>query len=546
MRELRKMLGESADSLRRVFRNPGLRRIDLAFAGSIIGDWAYAVAVSVYAYHRGGPTAVGVLAVARYSVQAVLAPFLSTLGDRYPRKRVMLGADLARAAMVAGATALVAGNGPAVAVYLLAVGTSALGTAFRPAQAALLPSLATSPGELTAANAAASSIESIGFFAGPALAALLLSVTTLQTVFALNAASYIWSAFLILGLRVESQPIVAERERANPIKEAAAGIRTIRADRDLRLLAALLFGQTVVAGASMVFSVAIALRLLHLGNSGLGTLNSTLGIGALAGAFTALALARRKRLSFDFGMGVILWSAPLLLVAVWPSVASAIVMMVLLGMGNSLVDINVFTVFQRVAPPKVMSRVFGALESAVIGGMAVGSLAMPLLISTIGLRMGLAVVGLCVSVPVVMSLGGLNRIDTTTLAPAKLPWVTSNSIFAPLSVTVQERLARSLIDLRVPAGEVVVQEGMAGDRYYLIESGKAEVMHDGVVVNLLGPGDAFGEIALLRDVPRQATVRAVEDLTLDALERDVFLDAVTGDTEANRLAEAEVARYLVG
>jgi MFS family permease len=444
MRELRKMLGESAGSLRRVFRNPGLRRIDLAFAGSIIGDWAYAVAVSLYAYRRGGATAVGVLAVARYSAQAVLAPFLSTLGDRQPRKRVMLGADVARAGMVAGAAVLVAGGGPALAVYILAVCTSALGTAFRPAQAALLPTLATSPGELTAANAAASSIESIGFFAGPALAALLLSITSLQTVFALNAASYVWSAFLIFGLRVDAQPAAPAREKTNPIKEATAGIRTIRADRDLRLLVALLFGQTVVAGASMVFSVAIALRLLHFGNSGLGTLNSMLGIGAFAGAFAALALAHRKRLSFDFGVGVILWSAPLLLIAVWPTVASAVVMMILLGMGNSLVDINVFTVIQRVAPPKVMSRVFGALESAVIGGMAVGALAMPLLISTIGLRAGLAVLGLSVSIAVVLSIGGLNRIDSTTLAPAKLPWVTANSIFAPLSVTVQERLARSL------------------------------------------------------------------------------------------------------
>ena len=96
----------------------------------------------------------------------------------------------------------------------------------------------------------------------------------------------------------------------------------------------------------------------------------------------------------------------------------------------------------------------------------------------------------------------------------------------------------------MPAGEVVVAEGDPGDRFYLIEKGTAEVIKGGVVFGRLGPGDAFGEIALLRDVPRQATVRALEDLHLCALERDVFLDAVTGHSEANRLANVVVGRFL--
>ena len=342
-----------------------------------------------------------------------------------------------------------------------------------------------------------------------------------------------------------AQPRSQRREESNTFQEVTAGFRTIAADRDLRLIVGLLFGQTVVAGASMVFSVAIALRLLHWSNSGLGVLNSMVGIGGLSGGFLALGLARRKRLSFDFGAGVILWSAPLVLLAAWPVAPVAILMMVLIGAGNSLVDVNAFTVIQRIAPPSVISRVFGALESAVIGGMAVGALVMPVLISTVGLRTGLAAMGVAVSIPVVLSIGGLNRIDTTTLAPVKLPLITANQIFAPLSVTVQERLARALIEVRVPAGEVVLEKGMPGDRYYLIEEGTAEVIATDTVVKL-GPGDAFGEIALLRDVPRQATVRAIEDLTLAALERDVFLEAVPGNSESKRIADFEIDRLLVG
>jgi len=139
---------------------------------------------------------------------------------------------------------------------------------------------------------------------------------------------------------------------------------------------------------------------------------------------------------------------------------------------------------------------------------------------------------------------GLNRIDKTIHAPLKLTLIAGNEILAPLGEAVQEELARALIEVKVPAGEVVLAEGAPGDRFYLIESGIAEVTRGGVEVNRLGPGDAFGEIALLRDVPRQATVRAVEDLTLYALEREVFLGAVTGHSDANRLANVVVSRFL--
>jgi len=541
---LRDKFSESSASMRRVFHNPGLRRVNLAFAGSIIGDWAFAIVISLYAYEKGGPTAVGVVGVVRYLTTAVLAPMLSTLADRYPRKRVMIGADLARAAVVGIVAFLVAKDGPALAVYALATVTVVLGTAFRPAAAALLPSLARDPAELTAANVASSTIESVGFFAGPALAGFLFAVANPQTVILVNSFSFLWSAALIVGLRVADDLPKPEKEPQTFVTEVTEGFRTIHADNDLRLLMALFFAQTVVAGASVVFEVAVALRLLHLGQSGVGYLGATLGIGGIAGGFIALVLAARKRLAIDFGVGVMLWAAPLVVLAAWPSVATAIGAMVLIGVGNSFVDVNAFTILQRIVPDEVMGRVFGAVESVLIAGMALGALLMPLLIATIGLRGGLAVIGVSVTSLVIAGISGLNRIDTTTLAPAHLPLVMANDILAPLPEGVQERLARALIEIHVPAGAVVCHEGDAGDRYYLIASGRVGVTAAGQRVNELGPGDAFGEIALLRDVPRQASVRALENLTLFALERDVFIAAVTGHGEASMQAENTIARFL--
>ena len=232
MGELGEMLREPGASIRQVFRNPGLRRLNLAFAGSNSGDWAFAVAISIFAYEHGGPTVLGVVGVVRYIAMASLGPFMSSLGDRYSRKWVMVSADLVRGALVATAAVVVAIAGPAVFVYVLATVSAVAGTAFRPAQAALLPALARDPAELTAANATSSTIESVGFFAGPALAALLLAVSNLPTVFAFNAISFLWSASFIFRIHVDAQPRAAKQEESGLIVEALQGFRVISSDRD--------------------------------------------------------------------------------------------------------------------------------------------------------------------------------------------------------------------------------------------------------------------------------------------------------------------------
>ena len=288
MSGLREKIRESSDSMKRVFRNPGLRRVNLAFAGSIIGDWAFGLVISLYAYDQGGATTLGVVGVIRYLTMAVFAPLLATLADRYRRKRVMIGIDLVRAVLVVIVAVVIATDGPAVIVYVFSTATVVFGTAFRPAQAALLPSLAKDPAELTAANVASSTIESVGFFVGPALAGLLLAIANRETVILLNAATFLWSAALIVGLHTEDKVQATEKEPQSFVAETTAGFRTILADRDLRLLIALFFAQTVVAGASLVFEVAVALRMLDLGQSGVGYLGAMMGVGGIVGGFLAL------------------------------------------------------------------------------------------------------------------------------------------------------------------------------------------------------------------------------------------------------------------
>jgi MFS family permease len=319
----------------------------------------------------------------------------------------------------------------------------------------------------------------------------------------------------------------------------------IRHNSNLRLVAALMAAQTVVAGASLVYEVSIALDLLDLGEAGLGLLDAVLGIGGIIGGFVVLLLARRQRLAGDFGIGVILWAAPLLLIVAFPSVGTTLVAMFLIGLANSIVDVNAFTIVQRVAPVEVMGRVFGALESLLTVGMAVGALLMPLLIELVGLRSGLAAVGGAVSLAGLAGLAGLRRIDETALAPSGLALVRGVPMLAVLPPPVQERLAHVLVPVTVPPAGVVMREGELADRFWIIERGEAIVSRDGETLRRLGAGDSFGEIALLRDVPRTATVEAGdEDLVLRGLDRDEFIPAVTGHGEAHAVADAVVERWL--
>jgi MFS family permease len=556
-------LRETGSSLSTVFRNPALRRVNLALAGSMIGDWAYATAIAVWAYGVGGAAAVGIWGTVRLTLSALVTPFGAALADRLSRMGVMVACDVGRAALVLAAAACVELDAPPAAVFVLATLSPLAGTPFRPAQLAMTPSLVDSPDELTAANGVSSTLESLAFFVGPALAGVLLGVADISTVFVLNAATFLWSAVLVAGLPLplRDQPGDVPGRHRKPggppptpeegdsagggfAREALAGFGVIWRDRDLRLVAGLYCAQTVVAGASLVFTVAIALDLTDLGPSGLGYLDATLGVGALLGGLLAVALAPRHRLASDFGIGVAFWALPLLLIAVWPEAAGAFLAMAVIGVANPIVDVNASTMLQRIAPDAVLGRVFGALESALIATMALGSLLMPLLIAGPGLRWGLTVISVPIVVLAIAALPRLRSLDRTVAEPAEASLLSGVTLFQPLARPLLEQLSGRLTRLEVLAGDVVVTEGEPGDMFYVIESGRLDARSDGSVLSTMGPGDSFGEIALLRDVPRTASVVATEHSVLHAMERDDFLAAMTGDPEVRGRAEVVAARRL--
>ena len=549
MTGLREKLGESAAAFRGNFANPQLRRLQLAGAGSVAGQWAYSVALAVYAYEAGGAKAVGIVTLIRTIPAAIAAPFLAALADRLPRVAIMATTSLGRAATIGAAGAIALSGGPAWAIYTLAGTAAILATAFLPAESALLPQLARNPEELTAANVTRSTIDSIGTFAGPAIGGGLLAATSPGVVFLVTAGTFVWGAAIVSLIRpqaAEAEVPEEPHEVESLLRSTKAGFKAIAVERKLRLVIALYSAQTVVAGALGVLVVVTALDLLHRGASGVGLLNAASGVGGVAGALVAFALIGRKRLASDFGLGIVLWGAPLALIGAWPNTAVALVALGVLGLGNTLVDVAGLTLLQRTAPPAVIGRVFGVLEMLLVGTIGLGAALAPVLIAAFGIRWSLVITGAFLPVLAAITWRRLLKIDAESEAPEAVGLLERIPIFSPLSEPALERLASQLEPLEVTAGTGVIRQGDRGDRFYVIESGSFEVTVDGTHAGELGPGGFFGEIALLRNVPRTATVTTLTDGRLQALGREEFLAAVAGHPPSVRAADAVVGARLGG
>ncbi len=542
-------MGRYAASLRafgRVFANPRVRDVQLAGAGSTLGTWAYAVALPVYAYHSGGARAVGLVFFARFVLAALAAPWLGVLADRWSRQRLMLGADIVRCGIFVGMTAVASAGGSAYLVYVLAVTSTIVSSVYTPAQAALLPSLVESPEELTAANVVGNTIASLGMFAGPAIGGILLALSGPSAVFALNAALFVWSAAFIVQVPRDTPPERAERPKFLP--ELTAGFKTVWRTPALRVVIGLTTAEEIVYGALEVLLVVLALRLLHAGNAGFGWLNTAMGVGSLAGAAVVAVFIGRRRLAGGFALGILLWGLAVCATAAVSTLAPALFLLGLIGAAAILVQVNSVTLLQRSAENEVLGRVFAVLESLMLAATAVGAVLAPGLVSWLGPRGALVATGVFLPVLLVPLWPSLRRIDQEArIAVEPLELLRKIEIFAQLPEAVLEHLASGATAISTLAEQVVVERGEAGRHFYVIAAGRAVVELDDGATRELGPGDSFGEIALLRDVPRTATVRALEPLRLYAVERDEFLAAVTGHAPTLATAESIVtSRMPVG
>jgi MFS family permease len=542
---VRARLADSALAFSATRRNPSLLRAQLAFGAAWTAEWAFTVALGVVAFRDGGATAVGVVAFVRLAPSALLAPVGTAFADRFSRERVLLWSCLIRAAATAAATLVLAADGPNVAVYALALLATAAFTVFRPAHSALLPTLCKTPLELTGANVVRGLVDSLSTLLGPLAAALLLDVGSPAAVFGLATALSLGSGVLLLGLSYEAP----RRPPPQPLRmimlETIDGFRALARYPAAGLAIGVGVAQTLTRGFLNVFLVVVALELLDLGGPGVGVLTAAVGAGAVAGSVGASMLVSGRRLAAVEGIGVALWGLPLILIAAFPHEPAVLVLMGVIGVGNALVDVGMFTLVQRLVPEALLARVFGALESLIALTVAIGSLVTPVAINVLGIRGALAVLGLVAPAVVALAWRRLRAIDASiSHRDEEVEVLNKVAIFRPLPMPAIDNLALQLHHAEFPAGEEVFHQGDQGDRFYVIEDGEADVIGDGRLIRTMRSGDGFGEIALLHNTLRTTTVRARTALRLYALERRHFLSAVGDYQSSAREADTLVNERL--
>ena len=533
-------------ALRQVLANRSIRHTQAGWFIATAAQWAYLVAVLVYAYDVGGVVAAGLASTVRMLPAAIAAPFTTMLADHLPPRRVLLGVHLGRASMVGLVAIGIAADLPAVLIFLAIALEGLITTLHRPTTMALLPALARSPQELVASNATFSAGEAIGVLVGPAIGGVLLAIGGVLLGTAAPAIGFVVAALVVLGI----EPVLRGRAAAGDaspsrLAELVAGFAALRTYPAAGILISLFAMQTMVRGVLTVLLVAVSVEILGLGSSGVGYLNAAIGAGALVGAFAAFTLVLRPRLAGPFSVGLAFWGIPVVLLGLTAQPLVAFASMAVIGLANAVLDVSGFSLIQRCVPNRLRGRVFGALEAMTGLTFGIGSLLAPVLVALFGLQMALIVSGGTLPVLAVLTATLVRRADTGAIVPLRqLELLRNVPMFAPLPMTALEQVAVGLVPEQHGIGVDVIRQGEPGECWYLIASGTADVTHDGERIAVLGAGDGFGEIALLSDRPRTATVSVRETLDVFRLPRAIFLEAVTGSPHAVRAGEDLVAARI--
>ncbi len=532
--------------LRRAWANRRLRRVLAACLLFHVGEWASYVALLVYAYGEGGMRASSAIVLAQVVPAAVLASPAAAALSRLPTVQALALGYVAQAVtggMVAGALLL---DLPFPVVATLSAVFSVAITFTRPVHYAFLPEISDTTGELTAGNAASGIVEAVATLAGPLACGALVAVWSPGGVLAVMASGALVSAALVPrpSRRVVSAGVEEVWAAAPPPPSATAQLAEVLRDRPARVLCGLVGAEYALVGMMDILLVVLAFDRLGLDDSGPGWLNAAIGLGGLLGAAVTFVLVGQRRLAPALLAGAVAAGVPLALTGLIPSVWIALVLIALVGAGKTFFDVTQRTLVHRLLPDRLLGAVFGVQEALMMAGLAVGSVLAPVLVEVAGLGAAFAVAGLLLPLACLLALPPLSRQDAAAAVPADVvALLQAVPILAVLPPRLVERLARLSEPEVVAGGSVVVAEGQPGSLFYVVESGELAVSHGDVEVRRLGPGAWFGELALLRNCARTATVTAVSDVRLRAVDRETFLTALSGQPRSYGVAREHATEH---
>ena len=522
--------------------NRHLRRIEAAFFGFNLVEYGTWVAVLVYANDATGPASVGLVALAQLLPAAVVAPIAAGLGERFPRNRVLVTSHVLMSVAAFAVGLSMAGNAPPPVVYGFAIALAATVTLPRPVQAALTPTYAETPEQLTAANGINTVFEGLGVLVGPFAAGILMAIGSPALVFLFAGVVAGTSALLVANLELR-RPRPSGDRLAGP--SMLHGARAVLADPDQLSILVVLAGRFVILGAFDVLLVLVATEALGVDGSTAGFLIAAVGLGGLIGGALTVVLIGRRGLASWILAGALAAGSAMAIVAVAPGLAFMLPILAVGGIGLSCLDVAGRTLLQRIGQPEVLAEVFGLVEGSSMLGLAFGSIAASVLFASVGLTNAIALTAVFLPVVGAAAWWRLRTTETRVEVPVEqIRLLRGLSIFGLVPAPTIEAAARRLVRVTVPRGRTVFAQGEPGDRFYVVARGSVEVRQRAALIRTLGAGDAFGEIALLRDVPRTATIVAATDVDLWSLDRDGFLLAITGSPQAAADARARAELVL--
>ncbi|HEX5148550.1 MAG TPA: cyclic nucleotide-binding domain-containing protein, partial [Candidatus Limnocylindrales bacterium] len=519
-------------------------------------------------YGIGGPAAVATVAVLRTVPSVALAPLLTTAARGLAADTMLRLTLVVRVVAIAMTAILLLARAPSTAIYLPVAVDAVAATLLRPIRGSLLPAIARSPDELVAGNVALTTGDSLANLVGPSLATAALVLTGIPSAPVVPGIVLV-AASLVTSLGIQgAQPLRARRERT--VAPASADGRHRPGDEDVVLrpprrgagaamrdagaairpalpVIGAFTAQRFIRGALTVLLVAASIDLLGMGDAGVGLLTAAIGLGGLVGGGVALGLIGGRRLAPWFAAGIAVWCAAITMTGAIPVPVVALAVLALGGIGKVLIDVAGYSLLQRSVANEYRTQVLGFQEGLVTAALALGAVTASTAIDALGIRLTLVAAGLLPPLLVAAAWPRLRNLDAAARGhdPA-LRLLDRVPLFAPLQLAVKEELAAGLRHQTAAPGEAIVRQGETGHRFFIVEAGEVAVEIDGRTTGRLGSGDAFGEIALLRDVPRTATVRAVAAVGLATLDRESFIAAVTGHADSALAAEQLIVDRLGG
>ena len=509
---------------------------------SAIGDWLYIVALLVIIYREtGDPAILGIFGAARTLPYILLSIPAGVLADRFDRRMILLVTDLARGACMLGMAWIVETDGPIAGLIGLSILAACFSTFFYPAIGAYIPNLVADERQLGPANSAWASLDNLGFIVGPVLGGLLLAAGGATFAFLINAATFVVIAAVLWRLP-PSQNVRAATEEPTLVVDPGPSLPVPVVDAPSRVpsligLAAIRTVDYAIFGGVGMLTVIYATDILQAGEAATGYLNAAIGIGGVAGAITSGLLVLRRSLLAPLVAGAAVMALGALALGLAHVLALAMIGIVLISAGHLVLEVIGATLLQRLTTDAVRGRAVGTLMTADSLAEAAGSLLFPILVTAAGAAvvLGASAVLLLGVTLVGVTLIGSALVRPTSAFEATLARVSRLSLFSGVASSNLELALGRLEPVVVKAGEMVIREGDAADRFYIIESGEfvvSQLTSSGAdrEIRRLGPDAVFGELGLLTGAPRSATVTAASDGVILALSGPDFLALVGSAT----------------